>query len=642
MTWAVKTIHRGDLANPVAESLALTWRLRKTLNEPGEATIILNDDSSAAWQKYNVVGANSYLGGRVKIEYPAATTVFDGCITRIEQQAEQGTVTLTASNWLQQLTRQEITFDTRADLNGAGLRESHAAADFLDKKAPVYNFIPVAEEYHYLADRTMSWAADVWNPASPEYYVVFPHKMAATQSIKTPAYDETVSAVLTTDTPVNGEEETWETEGSDGHQMVDGADWTVDYQFAHELTLESAFYVASSYTGSRVHVVYKLYNEDDNCACTVSFYDEVDEVWRELGELSRTDTAGSDKRYASFEIPKEYSSPTRLIDAGNPYCRVRFSVTWGAGAAETTFAVYYLDFEVDVTMTPDNGAYNILDTSTHYVQVDTDLTVGGGKGIWEGCPYSIAPVITHHLTKVVGDYDTDVVLDYATNVTASTEVVARNFFRTTPLEILQALAKADGTDFWLDATLKLTWNSTYPVAGCTNWTDASVLHWLTPSLTVHDIKNSINITGLATNYSQVSEAATDAASIGNYGTYSLFVGNPAIYADHDAEALATALKNRYGTPPVRVAAEVNGFPKTEVGIVLELDSTKLELTDAYYVITDLEFDQSRGTTIYHLAPRADYLHPERIFSDTLRYIHRDVADLTQNVAYTARPREVYT
>ena len=113
-----------------AEDNAFDYRITARFNEPAEAVVYLRDVDGSLAQKYNDDSRDVYIGpGRLKIENPAAATVFDGRIYRAPHNKDARMLTLYTRDWLSQLDFDKKNKDMREDLDGSGLRQSEAHAD---------------------------------------------------------------------------------------------------------------------------------------------------------------------------------------------------------------------------------------------------------------------------------------------------------------------------------------------------------------------------------------------------------------------------------------------------------------------------------------------------------------------------------
>lgn len=121
----------GPSYNAEAEETAiLDYSFGHGIDEAAEFQIILSDPTGSIFQKYKGVAAAVYCGpGKATIEDPDGTDVFFGRITKAIPNTSARTLTLFCQDWLSQLDDEQIDYDMREDLDGAGLRESTLLAD---------------------------------------------------------------------------------------------------------------------------------------------------------------------------------------------------------------------------------------------------------------------------------------------------------------------------------------------------------------------------------------------------------------------------------------------------------------------------------------------------------------------------------
>jgi hypothetical protein len=135
-----------------------SYELRHMLNAPAECKIVLRDKDGTVFQKYNADSGDVYIGsGRVELEDPNGTDIFEGLIKRVEGDSQKRTVTLYCKDFICQLDDEIVTYDMREDLDGSGLRESSLKGD-LDSKVegmrlPVWTY---GSEY-FVIDDNLDW-----------------------------------------------------------------------------------------------------------------------------------------------------------------------------------------------------------------------------------------------------------------------------------------------------------------------------------------------------------------------------------------------------------------------------------------------------------------------------------------------------
>jgi len=129
----------GSTYNEEVEETALrSYKINHDPNTFAEAEIVLADPIGTINQKYNADSNDVYVGpGKVTIEDPNDTDLFFGRIVRAESNFQDRTVTLYCRGWLDQLDEEQIDYDMREDLDGAGLRQSEIKSDVDDECEPV-------------------------------------------------------------------------------------------------------------------------------------------------------------------------------------------------------------------------------------------------------------------------------------------------------------------------------------------------------------------------------------------------------------------------------------------------------------------------------------------------------------------------
>lgn len=160
----------------VEETKWTDYRIIARLNECAEAVITLADPTGSIMRKYNVDANDVFIGpGRLTIEKPAATDIFDGRILKAVGDSGSATVRLLCKDWLSQLEDPIITKDMREDLDGSGLRQSEIKANLEalttftgigDITSPLYT----SGADYYMFDDAMSWDIEGFDG----YYVVLP------------------------------------------------------------------------------------------------------------------------------------------------------------------------------------------------------------------------------------------------------------------------------------------------------------------------------------------------------------------------------------------------------------------------------------------------------------------------------------
>ena len=123
----------GGAASYNVEAVEPNWfdyRITARFQEAAEAVVFLRDVDGSLAQKYNDDSRDVYVGpGRLKIENPAATTVYDGRIGRAVHNKATNILTLWCKDWLSQLMDKRDTYDMRELLGTTSLYEGRGRSD---------------------------------------------------------------------------------------------------------------------------------------------------------------------------------------------------------------------------------------------------------------------------------------------------------------------------------------------------------------------------------------------------------------------------------------------------------------------------------------------------------------------------------
>lgn len=646
-TFTVKTRHRTAAAGGAlsTESNAIAYRCRWLMNQPSEAIVTLNDAAYAATQQYTVIGALTYLGyctpgddvtaPMVQIEEPTGTTVFQGNIVRAVPQPRLGTVDLHCRDFLHQYEGPKIIYDTRDELTVAGLRESTC---YRMDAANEHGIVLSGGNYR-LYDTIANWAENTWTGS--QHYLCFSSKMGGTTS-----FWHGIGAIsYTTAHEDDGFEHSWF--------------GTAAWQFHAAAAGDDARGNASTYA----YIPYGNIDSIDldlQWGCTAS---TVDRFYIEIYNF-RNSAAGPAAAYYVIYDTTEFSSgmPTvqKSVHLGNIGSIIGLSDPGGdlvhpddhyvlciihavskAGQnADCHISLFRLTFHTS-GQTVDTTAYPIDDDLAGCVIVSENLITAH---IDKQAPYSITKPLTWYVQDLATTYDTCQTIDAVADLTASTNAILRHFHYMTPLAILQELAKADGTEFWLDVDLDLHWRDGYVVAGAPALTDSDVLYWLNTEVGILDAANQAVVLGQRSTTEQVTGTDTTATSDAYYGTYTVVEENPNIYTALDATTEAGLLLDRLDTPRFLIGYAVNGFSTRVVGTVVNVASTQLNIpNNTYYVVTEKRYDTRQGLTEFTLTLRSTTgLFAPRKLEDGSRWITACVEDAKRNVDYAPLHTEVWT
>jgi hypothetical protein len=634
MAFTVKTksISDGDVYS--TESNAIAYTVRWLLNRPAEAVVLLNDVNWASFQKYAVTGNDPYIGyghsagvnptdnPGIKIEDPTNTAIFEGFIDKVVA-LPTGATQLHCYDLLYQLMNEQITYDTREDLDGSGLRESYP---YRMDEANHYERAVITTGGNYrIYDTVASWANGAWT-GGDTHYVVFSHEMAGKKSFWHAPYDK---AFENDGFSAGDIEDVWfEDTSTSLATESDGAgnDCFIALAFQCQIPAANIDRIAldalftCEYAGS---------TEGDINIQVLDYDDDGDynTIWTRNCSLNPTN--GEHLRVKIDDIGlMAGESYANILDEVDDTPNHRFYIRFlgDPDVAESSgIVLYYCRCTIHTKdITGNSTAYEIDSDGADYLEVSEDLL---SASIDKYVPFSITKVITKYVVDLVGDYDDIHTIDTSTDLTASTDTCARHFHYKTPLQILQELAEADGTDFWLDIDGHLNWNVTYASAG--TWTDSSVIRWLQPSLAM-DISNKQIVLGMQYSDSQCTYTEEDATSQQRYGIYTRIVNNPAIYHLEDATNLAARLETRYKDPKLRFGAEYNGLTSLRAGTCYTINSTDLN-TNTDYVATEVSYDSSRGTSMVTFVPKVAALHGSIQYQDTVRHIIKDLDSTRRHV-----------
>lgn len=649
MGWTAKTDDAAAPGGLTAETTKLAYRCIWQMNKPCTVELLLNDDSGAMTQKYGT----AYMGKSfITIEQPTNTEIFRGRIIAAEPDIRTGTVSVKGEDWLGQLADRLVTYDTREDL-GNSIREVKATP--YRNSGTRCNAIWTSGTDYYLqieTDDIGAWSADQFNGKT----LIFPYKYMGSQTDKCYAYDETVTptaGTMNTDTPVAGETNTWATDAA-VHNMSQtetaptSQDFDVVYIFK---TLAKESSLVGSIDAIKIHTTLKAFGTDFT-NLGVYIKNQVAETWIVV-DWPAVSTAMTGTQTFSWEVPADKVASAIETD-GTGIIEVKLAALGtgaGNGISLQVDEIYVeVDYTVDTAHTQTHaitatdapgGVYNRL-------KLGDDLVTDGIVDWWR---FSITQLISVYAADIVDTYDELYALVSDEDVTASTKYVCRHYHRKTPLSILQDQAKADGTDFYLvtdnagEIMHSLIWNSTYATAGAPTWTDATPLAWTNTRQAIADVVNEWFVEGLVAGDFRVSEEDSDAGSITAYGRRSGYVNNPDIPSNKLADDEADARVERTHDLPFHVAAIVNGYSTVDLGTVIKINSTKLGITNIYYVVTRKEYDSRTAVTQFFLTPRegtSNTLNPRRHLDNLMDDIKGRISSLESGVERVSRYTETWS
>ena len=644
----------------IAGASSITWTI------PGDwATDTVNGITGKYWVQAYVsissafttppLGARAssgvYLGpGRIQIEDPTGTPIFDGRIARAEYDTEKHRLLLIAYDWLDQLDEEPIDYDMREDLDPLdtqglqGLRESVAHADTNDNStitAPSYT----NGANYYMYDGRMHWPADRFNGK----YLVFPNSMAG--NITTTVGPEAASENISADgTYPDWEYSAWDADNTCDHLDDDISCW-LEYFFRLDL-LNTGNVLLSSIDGGKITVSYTFVDDDAGQTAYGFIKTWLYGVgWATLGPLQlsaqlRTDT---------FTLTKEQAA--HIADA-NGQAIIIFEV-WRAHIHQV-FVHMYIDqcvITLNATTMGYSSAVGITDTlvlgnsagEENCLKLDTDLCTDAHR-IWEGVPYCIAKPICQHIDTasgaLVSDGDVLKTLTCSAAVEGTTGVSTRHYSDRTRFEIMQDLAKMDRASFWITlGGVVVNWKQTFNDGAPTALTDASVLQWGVRD-DYHAMRNNCRAYGIRIGNNQLisdsGDLVPDPGAISKciYGTTrGEIISNAGTMSEQDTKALAGIVAARDNAPPLFLNAKFGGLSTLKLGSEVAITSTLLGLTSAYYVVSKWTYSSAEYRTEIELTPRSSVGFTERFeFADRFRQI----AEKTETGERDAYHPELYT
>lgn len=594
----------GSHNSLATETAFITYTMTHRFNEPCECVVVLDDSGGAMSQKYDVDAGNDSIwigSGRLTIEDPASTTVFDGRVIRAEADAQSGLLRLFCLDWMSQLKTPVIHYDTRADL-GSGVREGSPYR--MDASGPDARGVEknAASDYRvYDTANGGSWTLNQWNTG---YYLVFSHRMAGDSD-----YWVAPDQMATQGTSGGTVNNLWEEYGSvvtcysanNGDEIYIAGKLSVHVPAAKisRIDLDIRFWAKDISSTEAV--------SDD---LRIQLYDNPGTSWENIHDFDYPDNLDKSRSlFFSFKDIAALSGVSHAdmmdssADAPHPLVYIKLVSDPAAGNKSgmmldyIRLTVYYEAVEGDST------AYDIDDTGADYIQVSEDLVTAG---IGEHCPYAVCQVITAYVDELVTDYDPLKTL--STSKTTSTTVVAQHFAEMSPLQVLQMLAQADGAVLWCtQGGTTINWKDSFSWSSGT-LSDSDVLSWGN----VRDfqgVANEWHIAGIRTGSTQLyvdsSDLDTDpgADSKTTFGlTQAQYLPSAGVYSLKEAETLAETLVERDEDVHLILTARMAGLSSQTVGDVIRITSTRFNLTNEDYVVAYKRYDHKSYTTVLRLYP----------------------------------------
>lgn len=586
-----------------------------------------------AWTSEIFVGP-----GRITIENPAATDIYDGRILKASFDDGSRTLQLHCKDWLSQLDDPIVTIDMREDLDGNGLREAQAHSDadgaFVGVAQNAAGTFFFFDDGPYDDDGARAWANDQFNGMK----LVFATSMAGKKTWRFHPYQGTTNDA---DNTIGGAiENLWVLDGL-VNDCSDNGDYETDYDFRAELghNTPSDFYVHDTIVGARVMARFQVGGGAAN------------HTHLEIEDQSNPGTYFTLIKLEEFDHFQDHiceldADQWPNIVAADGTATVRFDVDRAGGAA--TLGVSYLYLEVDVETVGYAGAITIDDTfNPNKLEVATDLTAQATQ-IWEKINYSIVKEVYKHIDTAEGgtlitDYDTLVPLTAAANIEHTSGFSTRRYENSTPLADLQDLANIDKVAFCLPlGSLDLLWKSTFNDGAPTALTDASVLRWGGEHSFI-DVRNGYILYGPKVNDLLIrldtadivgGDPGSDSKAL--YGvTRSAVVKNAGVNTEYELSQLGSALVERDEDVLLFLNCDIAGLSALRLLDEVSITSTYMGLVAEKYVVTYWEFSYSENITKLRLHPRNSTkgFVQHKIFSDSIRRLVEGTEQIAANVDY---------
>ncbi|MHA2265476.1 MAG: hypothetical protein ACXAEN_24060 [Candidatus Thorarchaeota archaeon] len=614
----------------------ITWTI------PGDWATTEVDGSTKYWVKgevtavTNYVGtkpnatriyANNYIGaGKVKLEDPDATTIFQGRIMKTELDTQTRQLVLHCEDWLSQLDEDKEDIDMREDLDSdddmgeQGLRQSILTPD-PDNATYVGPAYTNGANY-YLYDDSRSWNADEFN----SMYVVFTAGASGINTWATGPY----TATVTNGSPPTGDgdhEVLWKDDASTAVVFDAAANFEVQYDYRMYLGHDavSALYVDDSISNANIILTGK-FSATAGQTCYVKVWENSGGgSWVVIGQIENDNTITL-QRY-TFAVPEQYLLD--LVDATG-LIKVMFDISWAAGS-NSTLELSYCVAEITCRTTPYTSTVaitDVLDLNAHggkvnCLKVSTDMTAAATR-VWDQMPYCIARPITQHIDSDLspGNFITDkdplVTLTCAANIEALTAISTRNYQERTRLDVLKDLAKIGKFAFWMPiGGVDLTVKSTFAAAPAGEYalTDASCT-WR-GGYDYNKVVNEYHIRGIRVGDHQITQDTADISPDPGVDSKKLFgvsrskgVSNTGVVSDYHAKTLGAALVEREEDGHLMLEAEFTGNiahathdHTLKLGDEVSITSTYLGLTAEVYVITNWVYDSTQHKSTIRLHKR---------------------------------------
>lgn len=332
------------------EPTLLSFVINHQLNTPAMAVIVLADADGSIARKYDVDTNAVYVGsGRVQLEYPTATTVFDGRILKARHDSSGHRVVLMCEDWLHQLSDDRINYHMAEDLDGSGLRQSTLkAARQADPTTSIASAYTNGADY-YVFDDDMGWDVDEWNTG---HSLIIPMGHTGDQKTKVGPY--TFSG--TYDTTIYPSPNSLDLD----LMWVEDDDYITLTKTAQPLVVSPVFRTfgpSGSLAGIEqsvvMNLVYKAYDASGDGV--LAYWNVTLAAWKDIDTVLNGTDINDPFRKITITMPAE--QVTELLSGGD---LVTLRITMPSAAGETPI-ILIDEWTVEVGFTIDDGHGTAID-----------------------------------------------------------------------------------------------------------------------------------------------------------------------------------------------------------------------------------------------------------------------------------------
>ena len=640
----------GDWNEIETETSYLHHTIRHEFNECASATVRIADPTGAKMQKYNVDTGAVFIGpGKLWIEDPDTVNLFYGRILKATYDYVNSQVVLYCEDWMNQLSDEVKTVDTREDLDGSGLREGTLTTDITYDKRCYYS---AGGGEYAVTDADMDWAVDQFNGMA----FIIPSSASGKITWSSGPSVEVVTRILggalrVTDAPANGEENLWEQDLS-YHEMDDGvnpgeSNWYVEYRFW--CPYDGATCWVDGPLDAWLDINYRILGQSTTDGyILIQAYDYSASAFVTFARRNVLRGAANTNRiFERIKVPA-----TLIQDLSNAYLWIRITVGQPVPAGGANLTIDYIKLGFDMILTPYTTPLTITDTRRGADDASggnyDSLVIGSTNPItipvYEEMPYCITPYIYEYVNTLVTDADQLVTLD--TSVETTDGAIARRFEEMTTKQIINELSLIDRAVYYVvlgDTTPTVIWKRTFSGDSATEWTDASVLSWDNVEYDGYSLYNEVHVYGTRIGDYQVFVDSADlspdpgADSKDIYGTVSTIKTEQGIVSVIDAEQFAESFVTKHDDMKLYIGATLAGLSALRIGDSVNINSTTLGLTDEKYVITNWEYNSDSYRTRVKLCPRSDYGFPKQKDLGTAMRDNFEITDKLDKRIYAPQP-----